>query len=95
MKAELIFRDKVVEHDNSIVEIKIWSVPVTSDRPHGYKYSMVYIKDGKRIVGYDNHTGKRDHRHYGNKEEPYEFTTIEKLFEDFYKDFRRAKKHAS
>ncbi|GBD97650.1 MAG TPA: hypothetical protein ENG83_05110 [Nitrospirae bacterium] len=89
MKAELIFHDKVVEHDNSIVEIKIWSVPVTSDRLHGYKYSMVYIKDGKRIVGYDNHTGKRDHRHYGNKEGPYRFTTIDKLFEDFYKDLRR------
>jgi len=88
MKAELVYHDKWMEADN-IVEIKIWSVPTNHDRPHGYKYSLVYIKNGNRIVGYDNAEGKGDHRHYRDKVEQYDFKNIEKLFEDFYKDVRR------
>lgn len=60
--------------------------------PFILKYSMIYIRDGNRVFGYDNHVGKGDHRHYGDKEEPYKFTSIDKLFEDFYKDLRRFKK---
>ncbi len=91
MKVELIFHEKVVEPDSSIIEVKIWAVAPTTDRSHGYKYSMAYIKSGKRIVGYDNSEGKGDHRHYGDREEPYRFTGIDKLFEDFYRDVRRVK----
>ncbi|MBI2490427.1 MAG: hypothetical protein HYW12_12065 [Planctomycetes bacterium] len=92
MKAELVYHDKVVELPDSIVEIKIWSVPISIDKPHGYKYSFIYVKSGKRILGYDNAEGKGDHRHYEDKEEPYEFKNINKLFEDFYNDLRRLKK---
>lgn len=92
MVAELIYHDKVMEKDGGIVEVKIWSVPVSSDKPHGYKYSLVYIKHGIRIVGYDNAEGKGDHRHYGDKEEVYEFKDISKLYRDFYQDVRRSKK---
>ena len=91
MRAKLIYHDKVVEAKDSIIEITIWSVPTSADKPHGYKYSLVYIKNGRRIVGYDNAEGKGDHRHYGDKEEPYEFKSINKLFEDFYIDLRRVK----
>ncbi len=91
MKAKLIYHDKVVEAKDSIIEITIWSVPTSADKPHGYKYSLVYIKNGSRIVGYDNAESKGDHRHYGDKEEPYEFKSINKLFEDFYIDLRRVK----
>lgn len=91
MRAKLIYHDKVVEAKDSIIEITIWSVPTSVDKPHGYKYSLVYIKNGSRIVGYDNAEGKGDHRHYGDKEKPYEFKSINKLFEDFYIDLRRVK----
>ena len=64
----------------------------TKDKPHGYKYSLVYIVNGERVIGYDNTEDKGDHRHYKNKEEPYEFKNIDKLFEDFYQDIRRVKK---
>ena len=36
----------------------------SGDKPHGVKYSIVYIKGGKRLAGYDNAEGKGDHRHY-------------------------------
>jgi len=45
---------------DNLVEIRIWSVPASHKRPHGYKYSLVYIKSGNRIVGYDNAEGKGD-----------------------------------
>jgi hypothetical protein len=88
MKASIAYKEKWQVDDN-IVEIKIWEVPVSQDKPHGYKYSLVYIKGNKRIVGYDNAESKGDHRHYGEREEPYIFKGIDKLFKDFYKDLRR------
>lgn len=88
MKARIVYKEKWQVDDN-IVEIKIWEVPGSQDKPHGYKYSLVYIKGGKRIVGYDNAEGKGDHRHYEEQEKPYTFKGIDKLFEDFYRDLRR------
>jgi len=30
---------------------------------HCYKYRLVYIVDGVKVLGYDNERGKGDHRH--------------------------------
>jgi len=46
---------------------------------------MVYIIDGKRIVGFDNERGKGDHRHLGEVEEPYRFISPQQLMADFWK----------
>ena len=35
---------------------------------------------------YDNEAGKGDHRHVGDKEEPYSFSEPEALLEDFWRD---------
>lgn len=40
----------------------------------------------ERIVGYDNDRGKGDSRHYRDREEPYAFTTVESLIDDFRRD---------
>lgn len=92
MKAELLIHDKVKDRYGGIIEVKVWSIPKTVDKPHGYKYSMVYIKDGKRVLGYDNAEGKGDHRHYENKESQYKFISIKRLFEDFYTDLKEVMK---
>lgn len=73
MKARPLFHEKVVRRDGSIVEAKVWAVSPDVDKRHGYKSSLVYVKEGKHIVGYDNGERKGDHRHYGSKELPYEF----------------------
>jgi hypothetical protein len=39
--------------------------------------------------GHDNERGKGDHRHVAGKEEPYVFTTVENLIDDFKSDVRR------
>lgn len=88
--ATLIFRDKLVFSDGAIQEIVIWRLPATdSERPHGLKYSLFYGKDGERLVGYDNERGKGDHRHYGTREERYDFTTVEQLMSDFEADVQK------
>jgi hypothetical protein len=73
-----------------IIQIKIWHLPHPSDeRPHGLKYSLFYGRKGERIIGYDNEAGKGDHRHYRDREEPYLFTTMEKLVADFWDDVKK------
>ncbi|OGL47770.1 MAG: hypothetical protein A2W05_03910, partial [Candidatus Schekmanbacteria bacterium RBG_16_38_10] len=69
-----------------------WKVPVSDDKPFGVKYSLVFVRDGKRVIGYDNAEGKGDHKHIGDKELPYNFTTVKKLFDDFYRDLEEVQK---
>jgi len=48
MGAKKIKHDKITDELGNTVEIKIWSVPPTPDKPDGYKYSLVYIVNGQR-----------------------------------------------
>ena len=92
VKATLEYHDKALLPDGSIVEMTIWRLPATTvERPHGLKYSLYFGKNGQRIVGYDNEAGKGDHRHYGQREETYIFTTVEALVADFLADVERAR----
>lgn len=90
MKARLIYRNKVVTEDR-ITELVIWELPdKTPDRPHGIKYRLYYgDKKGRCIVRYDNESGKGDHKHIGDKETLYQFTTVEQLMKDFISDITR------
>ncbi|MBX3484023.1 DUF6516 family protein [Phenylobacterium sp.] len=85
--AELIFHSKRVHDDGAIAELKIWvlSEPVVGST-HRLKYSLYYGRAGERLVGYDNERGKGDHRHYGDQEEAYAFTSVEQLTADFEAD---------
>jgi hypothetical protein len=53
------------------------------DRPHGLHFRLYLGRAGRRLVLYDTHTGKTAHRHTGGREEPYPFSTVETLVEDF------------
>ena len=90
MRAIRIDYRKLVRDDGSIIEIKVWRLPAaTPERPHGLKYSLFYGRRGERIVGYDNEAGKGDHRHAGRREQPYAFTTTQRLLADFESDIGR------
>jgi len=77
MRARLIYHVKEIAEDGDIIEIKIWQVPKSKDKPHGMKYSFAYIREGKRPVGYDNAEGKGDHRHIGDREMSYKFKNVD------------------
>ncbi|MBS3919122.1 MAG: hypothetical protein KG012_09550 [Deltaproteobacteria bacterium] len=92
MKAKLIFHRKNVEPNGDIIEMKMWKVPVSKDRPEGVRYSLVYVKGGKRIIGYDNAEKKGHHRHHGNQEDPYFFRGVDVLIRDFYRDVEKVRR---
>lgn len=93
MKAKLIRHEKIIDNLGNIVEITMWELPGSSkDKPHGYKYSLVYVVDDTRVVGYDNAEGKGDHRHIKDKTEPYRFVSLRKLAQDFYRDVEKYKR---
>jgi hypothetical protein len=59
MKAELLFHERIDYDDGSIVEMKLWRVPLPiPPTTHGLKYSLFYGRTGVREVGYDNERGK-------------------------------------
>lgn len=90
MKAVLIHQFKQA-HGKGRIEGVIWRVPepVPPTR-HGYKYRLVYVENGIRLVGYDNERGKGDHRHEGSREMPYRFVDMPTLLRDFLKDVEEA-----
>lgn len=90
MKAELILRDKKRLANGAIMEMVVWKLPRPDrDCPHGYKYRLYYGREGRRLVSYDNERGKGDHRHIGQREEPYRFVSPERLIADFMADIKR------
>ena len=85
--AELLFHRKRYFDNGAIVELTIWIVPQSvRGSDHRFKYSLFYGEGGRRLVGYDNEPGKGDHRHYGDREEPYVFRSVEQLVADFLAD---------
>ena len=85
--AKLLFHSKRLYDDGTIVELKLWEVPIqVRGSDHSLKYSLFYGRNGQRLVGYDNEAGKGDHRHVGGNEESYTFTSIDNLLADFWAD---------
>jgi hypothetical protein len=87
MAARLIIHTKEIKEDE-IVEIKVWQVPRTKNTPDGVKISIVYVRNSKRLIGYDNGEGKGYHRHFMDQEETYTFSDVRALLDDFKKDIR-------
>ena len=91
-KAILVLHDKKRDALGNIMETKVWQVPISEHAPHGFKYSLVYVANGIRVVGYDNERGKGDHKHLAGKELPYRFTSPFALINDFLHDMEAWKK---
>ncbi|MDE3022770.1 MAG: hypothetical protein KGI54_13085 [Pseudomonadota bacterium] len=92
MKSIKLFHTKEV-YGRGFIEIVIWHVPqCVSPSAHHYKYRLVYVVDGKRMVGYDNERGKGDHKHVDNHEEHYHFVDPASLMTDFLSDVKGVQK---
>ena len=86
-------RERHVLGGRSFVEIVIWRLPARArDAAHAFKYRLAYVVDGVCVLRYDNETGKGDHRHIGDREEPYAFTTPDALLDNFWADVDRWRK---
>ena len=93
MKAKLVYREKYIYDDGAIREMVLWQIPKKSTgKSYAVKYRRYYgLSDGTCIVRYDNEIGKGDHRHFKNKEEPYQFKNAETLVADFLADIASAR----
>ena len=90
--ADLLYREKRT-YAGGVVELVVWRVPEpVPPSEHPFKYRLVFVRDGKRLVGYDNERGKGDHRHLGKNEQPYLFVDEIRLLEDFWQDVMEATK---
>ncbi|MHB1052538.1 MAG: toxin-antitoxin system TumE family protein [Thiobacillus sp.] len=87
MPAVLVAKAKEVRDDGSIVEVVIWALSEPlKPSTHSYKYRLYYGAAGVCRVRYDNERGKGDHRHLGEREEDYNFISLEHLLADFERD---------
>ena len=87
MQATLIAQAKEIRDDGAIVEIIVWELAEPlAPCAHAYKYRLFFGKAGECFVRYDNERGKGDHRHCGDDEDNYLFTTLEALLADFERD---------
>ena len=65
----------------------VWRVPKpVPPSEHPFKYRLVFVRDGKRLAGYDNERGKGDHRHLGARQLRYRFVDVDTLVKAFLRD---------
>lgn len=89
-KAVLIERSRRSLADGLFAEVVLWELPApTPGNRHGYKYRLALVRDDVCMLRYYNERGKGDHRHIGEREETYAFSTLETLLDDFYADMER------
>ena len=82
-EAELVLRTRTAAH-GGVVEMVVWRLPTPlPPSHHAFKYRLVFVRDGKRVVGYDNERGKGDHKHLRLRELRYRFVDIDTLIHDF------------
>lgn len=87
MKAEALVQERHVLAEDAFVEIVVWRVPrPVEGSTHRFKYRLVLVGGGECVLRYDNETGKGDHRHVGDIETSYSFSSYEKLLADFWAD---------
>lgn len=87
MIAELMLNERHIVSEKTFVEMVVWRVssPVSGSH-HGFRYRLALVVDGRCVLRYDNEAGKGDHRHVGEDEIPYFFTTSQALLDDFWND---------
>ncbi|MCK9380397.1 MAG: DUF6516 family protein [Sulfuritalea sp.] len=90
MKAVQLVSTRIAYSELAFAELVLWRLPIPlKGSVHEFKYRLAYVVRGECVLRYDNEGGKGDHRHFGNKESVYAFTTPDQLIADFQKDIAR------
>ena len=86
MKADLLLHERMVLNEKAFADLVVWRVPrAVPGSAHPYKYRLAYVISSKCLIRFDNEAGKGDHCHLGEDEVAYEFESLEKLLEDFWR----------
>lgn len=90
MRATELVKTRIVYSETSFAELVLWRVPnPVPGSSHGFKYRLAYVVERVCVLRYDNEAGKGDHRHFGDQESAYTFTTPDDLLADFQRDIAR------
>lgn len=90
MQALQLVSTRIVYSEVAFAELVLWRLPKPlAGSSHGFKYRLAYVVCGVCVLRYDNEAGKGDHRHAGETESRYTFTTPEQLLADFQRDITR------
>lgn len=82
-----MLNERHILSEDAFVEMVVWRVPSpVAGSAHRFKYRLALVVNGRCVFCYDNEQGKGDHRHTGEDEAPYVFTTPRALVEDFWND---------
>ena len=89
--ATLVFKSRGA-HADGFIEIVIWPVPhPVPPSDHGFKYRLVFNRNGQCVVGYDNERGKSTLPLLLGTEDPYRFKDVSSLLQDFMNDVEASK----
>lgn len=90
MRAKELIRRRVAVAENAFADLVVWelSAPLAGST-HRFKYRLAFVVGGGCVLRYDNEAGKGDHRHIGETEEPYLFSTPRQLVSDFFEAVTR------
>lgn len=88
---------KQIEENGDIIQIRIFSVPCSEKNREGVSYTLVYIRNGERLMGFDNFEGhekdgKRHHKHIREQIIAYTFVDIWRLINDFNEEVEKIRK---
>lgn len=87
MNAELMLKERHAISENAFVEMVVWRLPFPgSDSRYTFKYRLALVVNSQCVLRYDNERGKGDHKHVGEEQIPYAFTTPQALLDDFWND---------
>ena len=87
MNAQLMLKDRRIVSEDTFVDMVVWRLPfpVPGSR-HRFKYRLALVVNDRCVLRYDNEQGKGDHKHIGDDEMPFVFTTIQDLLNNFWHD---------
>ena len=87
MDARLLLNEQHTLSETAFVELVVRCLPLPLPGScHSFKYRLALVVSGSCVLRYDNESGKGDHKHVGQDESPYSFTTPKTLLDDFWKD---------
>ena len=81
-----IFIHKFVYDNGDTLDIVIQEVEKSEEYPEGVRYKLVYVRDGKNVLRYDNYAKHGHHKHIKGKRLEYAFKDEWQLVPDFEKD---------
>jgi hypothetical protein len=74
----------VILAEDAFLDLVVYRLPKPlAPCQHPFKYRLALVVDEVCVLRFDNESGKGDHRHLGDIQSPYIFTTPARLLQDF------------